>query len=135
MPAITLGGGSSAVAASSHAACARFRGTDPMITNRTRRQLARDLGRPDTSGTIPDARLLKGYLQVAFGAEAVEEWSQRPAGLDIHRYGVLAVPKNAFLQPHAIVEDLKDHREEVRARLAERRREADGAEWTSLAVP
>ena len=59
MPAITLGGGSSAVAASSHAACARFRGTDPMITNRTRRQLARDLGRPDTSGTIPEARWMR----------------------------------------------------------------------------
>jgi hypothetical protein len=63
---------------------------------------------------IADARLLKGYLQVAFGAEAAEQWSQRPDGLDVHRFGVLAVPKNAFLQPQAIVEDLHDHREEVR---------------------
>ena len=59
MTAITLGGGSSAVAASSHAACARFRGTDPMITKRTRRQLARELGHPDTSGTIPEARWMR----------------------------------------------------------------------------
>ena len=259
MPAITLGGGSSAVAASSHAACARFRGTDPMITNRTRRQLARELGHPDSSGTIPEARwmramaferlvrddrfasrvatvsvgrlglprpdavvvadakrdptttlnhlasaltvatqankatlihepavpfpgfedanatdvfpdffvvapradapsrawlivgdakdyerirsritddrLLKGFLQVAFGAEAAEQWSQRPDALDVHRFGVLAVPKNAFLQPQAIVEDLHDHREEVRTRLVERRDEAEGAEWTPSAAP
>jgi hypothetical protein len=31
-----VGGGSSAVAASSHAACPRFRGTDPLITGMTR---------------------------------------------------------------------------------------------------
>src|SRR3954454_3610263 len=259
MPAARLGGGSSAVAASSHAACSRFRGTDPMITSRTRRQLARELGHPDASGTIPearwmramaferlvrddrfasrvatvsvgrlglprpdavvvadakrdrtttlkhlvsalavatqankatlihepavpfpgfeaasgtdvlpdflvvapradapdrawlivgdakdyerirsrisDARLLKGYLQVAFGAEAAEQWSQRPEGLDVHRFGVLAVPKNAFLQPQAVVEDLRDHREEVRARLAERREEAQQGEWTDTAAP
>jgi hypothetical protein len=84
---------------------------------------------------INDARLLKGYLQVAFGAEAAEQWSLRPDGLDVHRFGVLAVPKNAFLQPQAIVEDLQDHREEVRTRLAERRNEADRAEWTSSAAP
>lgn len=259
MPAIKLGGGSSAVAASAHAACARFRGTDPMITGRTRRQLASELGHPDTSGTIPaarwmramaferlvrddrfasrvatasvgrlslprpdavvvadakrdrtttlkhlvsalavatqankatlihqpavpfpgfedanatdvlpdffvvapradapgrawlvvgdakdyerirsritDARLLKGFLQVAFGAEAAEQWSQRPDGLDVHRFGVLAVPKNAFLQPQAVVEDLQDHREEVRTRLVQRRDEAEGSEWTPSAVP
>ena len=43
----------------------------------------------------------------------------------MHRYGVLAVPRNAFLQPEALVELLDDHREEVRMRVAERRREAD----------
>src|SRR3954454_24460993 len=59
MPAARLGGGSSAVAASSHAACSRFRGTDPMITSRTRRQLARELGHPDASGTIPEARWMR----------------------------------------------------------------------------
>jgi hypothetical protein len=84
---------------------------------------------------ITDARLLKGFLQVAFGAEAAEQWSLRPDGLDVHEFGVLAVPKNAFLQPQAIVEDLHDHREEVRARLAERREEAEGAEWTPSAAP
>ena len=55
----SLGGGSSAVAASAHANCARFRGTDPLITRRTRRDLARDLGFPDTSGTIPEARWMR----------------------------------------------------------------------------
>jgi len=259
MSAIAMGGASSAVAASSHAACARFRGTDPLITKRSRRQLAGELGHPDASGRIPearwmramvferlvrderfasrvatttvgrlglprpdsvivanarldrlatidllnkalavataankatlihapaaaypgfenaaatdvlpdfvvvapnadnperawlvvgdakdyervrsridDARLLKGYLQVAFGAEAFDQWSQRPDALDVHRYGVLAVPKNAFLQPMAMVEDLHDHRDEVRTRLAERRDAADGADWTPTAIP
>ena len=84
---------------------------------------------------ITDARLLKGFLQVAFGAEAVEQWSARPDALDVHRFGVLAVPKNAFLQPQAIVEDLHDHREEVRARLDQRREEADAAQWNPSADP
>ena len=84
---------------------------------------------------IADGRLLKGYLQVAFGAEAADQWSQRPDELDVHRFGVLAVPKNAFLQPQAIVEDLHDHREEVRSRLVERRDEAGRAEWSPSAAP
>jgi hypothetical protein len=84
---------------------------------------------------IADVRLLKGYLQVAFGAEAVERWSQLPSGLDVHRFGVLAVPKNAFLQPQAIVEDLHDHREEVRTRLIQRRAEADRADWDPSTAP
>jgi hypothetical protein len=78
---------------------------------------------------IADARLLKGFLQVAFGAEAVEQWSELPDGLDVHPFGVLAVPKNAFLQPQAIIENLHDHREEVRSRLLERLEEAEDAEW------
>lgn len=254
MSAIALGGGSSAVAASSHAACARFRHTDPLITGQTRRQLADDLGHPDTSGTIPEARwvramtfealinrdefatriatttvgslglsrpsaitivnarrdvartaelleaardravahhvatlvhspavpypdfdvasatsvlpdfvvvtakneaaddawlvvgdakdfervrsriddqrMLKGYIQVAFGAEAFHQWPDLPAGLTIHRFGVLAVPRNSFLQPLAVTEDLTDHRTEVRARLLERRAEAGTTKWT-----
>ena len=62
MSAIAMGGASSAVAASSHAACARFRGTDPLITKRTRRQLARELGHPDTSGRIPEARWMRAMV-------------------------------------------------------------------------
>ncbi|MDP5184391.1 hypothetical protein QOZ88_17285 [Blastococcus sp. BMG 814] len=241
-----MGGGSSAVAASSHAACARFRGTDPLITGMTRRKLARDIGHADDSGGIPearwmramtferlvkderfasevattavgrlglarptevvttngrvnadrtadllaqahtragsgaatlihalalpfvgfdeteathvqpdfavvapradasgswlvmgdakdyervrsrvdDARLLKGFLQVALGAESAASWSRLPVGMSVHEYGVLAVPRNAFLQPEALVELLDDHRAEVRMRVAERRREA-----------
>lgn len=248
MPAIALGGASSAVAASSHAACARFRGTDPLITKRSRRHLAQDLGHPDSSGRIPEARwvramtfealvhddafaarvatktagalrlerpqaivvvdaqrdigvtgqlleeakrravereaatlvhtaavpypgfdadtataifpdflvvvrrgggeegawlivgdakdyervrskiddqrMLKGFLQVAFGAEALDAWIGLPSGLTIHEFGVLAVPRNSFLQPTAVTEDLTDHRAEVRMRLEERQREA-----------
>jgi hypothetical protein len=246
MPGKSLGGGSGAVAASTHAACARFRGTDPLVVGRTRRQLALELGFPDDSGYIPaarwtramtfehlvrdaqfagevatttvgrvglerptkvvtvnahvhsdetagllaaahdravaegaatlvhglavpfagfedgaatevkpdfavvaagaageswlivgdakdyervrsridDARLLKGFLQVALGAESAAEWSRLPRGMAVHSHGVLAVPRNSFLQPEALVEALHDHRAEVRMRVAERRREA-----------
>lgn len=249
VPGKALGGGSSAVAASAHAACARFRGADPLITGVTRRALATALNFPDDSGRIPEARwmramtferlvrdvrfasevatttagrlgldrptevvtvnahlsvdttakllgdahvravsqraatlihglavpfagfeetratdvrpdfavvapqvgehshsswlvmgdakdyervrsriddgrLLKGFLQVALGAESADQWSQLPAGMTVHGHGVLAVPRNAFLQPEALVELLDDHRAEVRMRLAERRREA-----------
>jgi hypothetical protein len=74
---------------------------------------------------IDDARLLKGFLQIALGAESAQEWSRRPAGMAVHQYGVLAAPRNAFLQPEALVELLDDHRAEVRLRVAERRREAE----------
>lgn len=246
----SLGGASSAVAASSHAACPRFRGTDPLVTGVTRRRLAREVGYPDTSGRIPEARwmramtferlvrdrrfasevattavgslrlarptavmiqnahldpnrtaallteghkravadgtttmlyglaipfagfedlratdvkpdfaviaqkrsdqgegswlilgdakdyervrsriddrrLLKGFLQVALGAESAELWSKLPVGMGVHRYGILAVPRNAFLQPEPLVEPLDDYRTEVAMRVAERRAEAE----------
>lgn len=73
---------------------------------------------------IDDARLLKGFLQVALGAESAASWSRLPTDMKVHGYGVLAVPRNAFLQPEALVELLDDHREEVRMRVAERRQEA-----------
>lgn len=242
------GGGSSAVAASSHAACPRFRGTDPLITGLTRRNVAKAVGYPDTSGAIPqarwmramtferlvrdqsfagqvatrtvgalglkrpkevvtvdahmnpdvtaqafadaharavedgavtlvfqlavpfvgfedtratdvkpdfaviapsvddpnaswlaigdakdyervrsridDARMLKGFLQVAVGTESARAWSRLPAGMAVHTFGVLAVPRNAFLQPEPVVENLHDYLEEVKLRIEERRREA-----------
>jgi hypothetical protein len=252
-----IGGGSSAVAASSHAACGRFRGTDPLITGMTRRGLAEAVGFDDEFGGIPDARwmramtfeslvrderfasevattavgrlgldrpeqvivvnarvnvhltaklladahaqavaeraatliyglaipfagfederatdvkpdfavvapkttgdgswlimgdakdyervrsriddhrLLKGFLQVALGAESAAAWSKLPAGLDVHGHGVLAVPRNAFLQPEALVELLDDHRAEVRMRVAERLREAEEAQYESAPI-
>jgi hypothetical protein len=253
-PTRTLGGGSSAVAASSHAACARFRGTDPLVTGLTRRKLAETVGFPDVNGSIPearwmravtferlvrdrrfasqvatttvgalalerptavvivdarvnadrtaelleaahvraieehkatlihglavpflgfeathatevkpdfavvaqnladdglaswlvvgdakdyerlrsriaDSRLLKGFLQVAVGAESCEMWSRLPAGMQVHSWGVLAVPRNAFLQPEALVENISDHRAEVRMRVGERRKEASAASY------
>lgn len=54
-----LGGGTSAVASSSHAACERFRGTDPLITGVTRRTLAKQVGFADEFGGIPDARWMR----------------------------------------------------------------------------
>jgi len=55
----SLGGGSSAVAASTHAACARFRGTDPLVVGRTRRKLAADIGFADNAGRIPEGRWMR----------------------------------------------------------------------------
>jgi hypothetical protein len=247
MGSLNTGGGSSAVAASAHAGCRRFRHTDPLVVGRTRRKLAEHIGFSDTSAGIPesrwmramtfealvrherfvsqllttvvgrlglerpiavrradgkvslaatsaaleqahvkavqanqatmitglavpfvglegeeatpvkpdfavvaprpagdgddggswlimgdakdyervrsridDQRMLKGFLQVALGAESAAEWSQLPAGMNVHRFGALAVPRNAFLQPEAVVEQLDDHRREVRNRVDER---------------
>jgi len=75
LPNASLGGGSGAVASSAHAACARFRGTDPLVVGRTRRRLAADIGFPDTSGRIPDARWMRAMTferlvrDVAFASE------------------------------------------------------------------
>lgn len=69
---------------------------------------------------INDQRMLKGFLQVALGVEAVLAWSALPKGMRVHSHGVLAVPRNAFLQPTSVVERLDDHRAEVMARVAER---------------
>lgn len=258
-----IGGGSSAVAASSHAACARFRGTDPLVTGRSRRALAKDVGHQDDFGGIPEARwmramtferlvydkafaselvttavgrlgldrpsgvviadarddiegtaevlalaheraiargeatmlhrvavpfagfeddratdvkpdfaivaprlsakggtpdsswlivgdskdyervrsriddgrLLKGFLQVALGAESAAVWSRLPDATAVHPHGVLAVPRNAFLQPEALVELLDDHRSEVRLRIAQRREETSAATYDGESTP
>lgn len=59
MSGASPGGASSAVAASAHAACARFRGSDPIVVGRTRRKLAADVGFADDSGRIPEARWMR----------------------------------------------------------------------------
>ncbi|WP_199853336.1 hypothetical protein [Plantactinospora sp. BC1] len=252
MPGSVSGGASSAVAASAHASCARFRGTDPLVTGVTRRKLAQDIGhskgqesaipllrwmramtfegliqdkrfasevvtiavgglglarptgvvirdagvnviktaavldaahkdaivhgratliyhlavpfvgldgvdatttRPDFAVVAPrhpnvdgevdsswlivgdakdyqrvrakidDAKLMKGFLQVALGAESAAQWSQLPAGMEVHTSGVLAVPRNTSLNPTAVIEDLTDYRDEVRMRVVERQNE------------
>lgn len=69
---------------------------------------------------IDDNRMLKGFLQVALGAESAAGWGRLPGDMEVHRYGALAVPRNAYLRPEAVVEDLADHRREVRARVEER---------------
>jgi hypothetical protein len=73
---------------------------------------------------IDDARMLKGFLQVAVGTESARAWSRLPEGMAVHTFGVLAVPRNAFLQPEPVVENLHDYLEEVKLRIEERRREA-----------
>jgi hypothetical protein len=233
---LSTGGGSSAVAASAHAGCARFRGTDPLVTHMSRKALSVNLGFADTGAGIPEARwmramtfeslvqserfvselltktvgqlglprpsgvrrrsghvsvdvtatvlaqahlqalnadeatmltalavpfmaledhpeatpvkpdfaivvprqvdgvvvgswlvmgdakdyervrsriddtrMLKGFLQVALGAESAARWTRLPDGMVVHRFGALAVPRNSFLQPEAAVELLEDH--------------------------
>jgi hypothetical protein len=69
---------------------------------------------------IDDHRLLKGFLQVALGVESALAWSKLPKGMQVHPWGALAVPRNAFLQPEAVVEMLDNHRAEVRVRAQER---------------
>jgi hypothetical protein len=255
-----LGGGSGAVGTSAHAACQRYRGTDPLVTGLTRRRLAAELKFPDVAGGIPqarwtramtferlvrderfasqvatttlgqldlarppavviadadgdmdrtatlvadaharaiddgsatvihdlsvpfighedadatdvrpdfvvvgpkaphegggtwvivgdakdyervrsrveDGRLLKGFLQVAVGAESLAAWSLVPDGMDVHRWGVLAVPKNSFLQPEAVVEDLTDHRSEIAMRVEERLAEAAAYPFDPITTP
>ncbi|ADU49579.1 hypothetical protein Intca_3093 [Intrasporangium calvum DSM 43043] len=263
MVSLSTGGGSSAVAASAHAGCERFRKTDPMIIGMSRRKAAAHLGYPDTSAGIPEARwmramtferlvrdqrfvspllttaigrlglprptvvsrrdgkvsvpatalaleqahlqavhedvatlitslalpfvglesepaatpvkpdfavvaprrdpatdrvvgtwlvmgdakdyervrsrigdqrMLKGFLQVALGAESAAAWSKLPKDMVVHRHGALAVPRNAFLQPEAVIEDLKDHRAEVMARVAERNALLAGNDWAVLDI-
>lgn len=67
---------------------------------------------------------MKGFLQVALGAESAAQWSQLPDSMEVHPSGVLAVPRNTSLTPTAVIEDLTDHRAEVRMRVAERQNEA-----------
>lgn len=80
---------------------------------------------------IDDTRMLKGFLQVAVGLESARAWSQLPDGMSVHTFGVLAVPRNAFLQPDPVVENLHDYSEEVKLRIDERRREAEASTHTA----
>ena len=61
-----------------------------------------------------------GDLDCLAGADqgALPVISVRPDGMAVHSHGVLAVPRNAFLQPEPLVELLDDHRREVRQRIA-----------------
>ncbi len=56
---LNTGGGSSAVAASAHAGCQRYRHTDPLVVGMSRRAIAERLGMPDTSAGIPEARWMR----------------------------------------------------------------------------
>src|SRR5690242_10122464 len=109
MPGKVSGGATSAVAASAHASCARFRGTDPLITGITRRKLAQDAGHPKgQEGTIPllrwmramtferlvqDKRFASEVVTTAVGALGLD----RPAGVVIRDAGVNVVKTAAAL--------------------------------------
>jgi hypothetical protein len=55
MGSLNTGGGTSAVAASVHAGCERFRLTDPLITGNSRGTLAAEVGHADVSAGTPEA--------------------------------------------------------------------------------
>lgn len=76
---------------------------------------------------IDDARLMKGFLQVAMGALAFDRWDGIPAGLSVSRHGFLAVPRSVFLQPAVEVEDLRDYLTEVQLQIDSRRAAAEQA--------
>lgn len=56
---LITGGGTGTASWAVHSDCGRFRGTDPLITGRTRRALAEELGHPDTTAGIPQARWMR----------------------------------------------------------------------------
>ena len=64
MASKVTGGASSAVASSSHAACARFRGTDPLITGVSRRKLAEQVGH--SKGPQSSIPILRWMRAMAF---------------------------------------------------------------------
>jgi hypothetical protein len=82
---------------------------------------------------IDDQRMLKGFLQVALGAASAQAWSKVPVGMTVHSWGALAVPRNAYLQPEAVVECLDDHRSEVIDRVRERQQVLDSRGDTVVA--
>ena len=84
---------------------------------------------------IEDSRMLKGFLQVAVAAASARTWSKLPNGMDVHNHGVLAVPRNSFLQPEPVVENLHDYQEEVLLRIEERRRESGAALYDPASDP
>jgi hypothetical protein len=59
MGGLLTAGGTSAVAASAHAGCERFRLTDSFITRQNRPTLAARLGEPDVGAGIPQARWIR----------------------------------------------------------------------------
>ncbi|ROR55068.1 hypothetical protein EDD41_2319 [Luteococcus japonicus] len=89
------GGASSAASWAVHSGCERYRGTDPMVTGKSRRLLAKELGAPDATAGIPDARWTRAMIferlchDGAFAGEVTARatgWSgfERPA--DVYRH-------------------------------------------------
>lgn len=79
---------------------------------------------------IDDSRMLKGFLQVAFGIASFEAWQHLPASITVSQFGALAVPRNAFLQPTVVTENLTDHKQEVVLRLDKRISDAENIKWS-----
>src|SRR3954452_22792952 len=83
MGSLIAGGGSGAVASSAHAGCTRFRMTDPLLTGRSRRALAKTLGAPDVGGAIPVARWVRAmaFERMVHDDSFVSELLTRAVGL------------------------------------------------------
>jgi hypothetical protein len=56
------GGATRAVAASSHASCSRFRGSDPLITGVARRNLSKAAGIKEAPSKIPTLRWTRALM-------------------------------------------------------------------------
>src|SRR4051812_42916347 len=93
MGSLQSGGGTSAVAASAHAGCRRFRLTDPFLTRKTRKTLAAFLGAPDTTAGIPEARWVRAmtFERLVHDERFVSELLTKTIGqLDLPRPTVVA---------------------------------------------
>ncbi|GAA0333496.1 hypothetical protein [Micropruina glycogenica] len=79
---LKAGGGSSASAWAVHSVCARYRGTDPLVTGQSRRRLAAQLHFPDVSAGIPDARWTRAMIfeRLCHDAAFAGEVTARAAG-------------------------------------------------------
>src|SRR5262249_40843748 len=79
---VQSGGGTSAVAASAHAGCERFRLTDSFLTRKTRKALATHVGVPDTSAGIPEARWMRAvtFERLVYDERFVSELLTKTVG-------------------------------------------------------
>ena len=112
MGGLQSGGGTSAVAASAHAGCERFRLTDPFLTGKTRKALATHVGHPDSSAGIPEARWMRAmtFESLVHSERFVSELLTKTIGqLDLPRpkavrrrdcHGSVATTANALARRH-----------------------------------
>lgn len=120
---LKAGGGSSAAAWAAHSVCPRYRGTDPLLTGRSRRRLAVDLNFPDVSAGIPDARWTRAMIfeRLCHDAAFAGEVTARAAGW------------SGFSRPASVVRvDCEVSIEKTAAELAAAAGRAEGGTATLL---